>query len=128
VLETDRENVPALPCVHMATVGGAVVLALFVVPRPWGLALVAGAIAWEILEKLFWFYRTKGFPLAVGPEAMIGQPVDVIAACRPDGKVRLSNERWNASCPQGADVGETVIVERVERLTLIVSSPRVRLQ
>ena len=105
----------------MATVAGAVVLAVFLVPRPWGLALIAGAIAWEILEKVFWFYRTKGFPLAVGPEAMIGQPVDVIAACRPDGKVRLSNERWNANCPQGADIGETVIVDRVERLTLIVS-------
>jgi membrane protein implicated in regulation of membrane protease activity len=107
----------------VATVAGAVVLAVFVVPRAWGLALIAVAIAWEILEKVFWFYRTKGFPLAVGPEAMIGQPVDVIAACRPDGKVRLSNERWNANCPQGADIGETVIVDRVDRLTLIVSSP-----
>jgi membrane protein implicated in regulation of membrane protease activity len=107
----------------VATVAGALVLALYVVPRPWGGALVAGAIAWEILEKLFWFYRTKRFPLAVGPEAMVGQPAAVIAACRPAGKVRLSNERWNANCPQGADVGETVIVERVERLTLIVSCP-----
>ena len=107
----------------MATVAAAVVLAIFVVPRPWGLALIVSAIAWEILEKVFWFYRTRGFPLAVGPEAMIGQSVDVIAACRPDGKVRLSNERWNANCPQGADIGETVIVDRVERLTLIVSPP-----
>ena len=107
----------------MATVAAALVLAVFVVPRPWGLALIAAAIAWEILEKVYWFYRTKGFPLAVGPEALVGQPVDVIAACRPDGKVRLSNERWNATCPQGADIGETVIIDRVERLTLIVSPP-----
>lgn len=107
----------------MATIAAAVVLGMFVVPRPWGLAVIAGAIAWEILEKVFWFSRTKGFPLAVGSEAMIGQPVHVIAACRPDGKVRLSNERWNANCPEGADIGETVIVDRVERLTLIVSAP-----
>jgi membrane protein implicated in regulation of membrane protease activity len=108
----------------MLTIGAAVLLALFVVDAPWGIVLVVSAIAWEILEKAFWFYRTKGIPVAVGPEAMIGQPVDVIAACRPDGKVRLSSERWNASCSQGADVGDTVIVEAVERLTLIVSSTR----
>jgi membrane-bound ClpP family serine protease len=85
------------------------------------LAAVAGAVAWEILEKVFWFYKTKGIPVAVGREAMIGQPVDVIAACRPDGKVQLANERWNARCSQGADVGDTVFVEAVERLTLVVS-------
>jgi membrane protein implicated in regulation of membrane protease activity len=108
----------------MVTVGAAVLLAVFVVPAPWGAVLVVSAIAWEILEKAFWFFRTKRFPVAVGPEAMIGQPVHVVAACRPDGKVRLSSERWNASCRQGADVGDTVIVEAVERLTLIVSSTR----
>ncbi len=108
----------------MVTIGAAVLLALFVVPAPWGIVLVVSALAWEILEKAFWFYGTKRFPVAVGPEAMIGQPVNVIAACRPHGKVRLSNERWNASCSQGADVGDSVIVEGVERLTLIVSSTR----
>jgi membrane protein implicated in regulation of membrane protease activity len=106
----------------MLPIGAAVLLALFVVPPPWGIALVAGAIAWEILEKAFWFYRTQRIPVAVGAEAIIGQPVSVIAACRPYGKVQLSSERWNASCSQGADVGETVIVEAVERLTLVVST------
>jgi len=108
----------------MVTIAAAVLLALFVVPAPWGIVLVASALAWEVLEKAFWFYSTKRFPVAVGPEAMIGQPVDVITACWPDGNVLLSSERWNASCSQGADVGDTVIVEAVERLTLIVSAPR----
>jgi membrane protein implicated in regulation of membrane protease activity len=106
----------------MVGIGAAVMLALFVMPAPWGFVLVVSAIAWEILEKTFWFYRTKRIPVAVGPEAMIGQSVSVIAACRPHGKVRLSNERWNASCGEGANVGDTVIVQAVERLTLIVSS------
>jgi membrane protein implicated in regulation of membrane protease activity len=105
-------------------IAAAVLLAFFVLPAPWGIVSVASAIAWEILEKAFWFYRTKGIPVAVGPEAMIGQPVDVIAACRPYGKVRVSSERWNASCSQGADVGDTVIIEAIERLTLIVSPTR----
>jgi membrane protein implicated in regulation of membrane protease activity len=104
----------------------AFLLAFYVLPTPWGVVALLSAIAWEILEKAFWFYRTKNIPVAVGPEAMLGKPVDVIAACKPDGKVRFSGERWNATCRQGADIGETVIVEAVERLTLIVSSAEVR--
>jgi membrane protein implicated in regulation of membrane protease activity len=100
----------------------ALLLALLVVPAPWGVVLVVSAIAWEIAETAFWVRRTKAIPLAVGPETMIGQAVDVVAACRPHGKVRLSNERWNASCHQGADVGDTVTVVAVDRLTLIVSA------
>ena len=108
----------------MVTIAAAVLLALVVLDRPWGLALVVTAIAWEVLEKAFWFSRTKGIPIAIGPEAMIGRPVDVITACKPDGTVTLSGERWNARCRGGADVGETVIVEAVERLTLIVTRSR----
>jgi membrane protein implicated in regulation of membrane protease activity len=105
----------------MVAIASAVLLALFVVPARWGIVLVVSAIAWEVLEKAFWFFRTKGIPVAVGPEAMIGQPVDVITPCKPDGQVRLSSERWNARCSRGADVGDTLTVEAVERLTLIVS-------
>jgi len=108
----------------MVMIAAAVLLALVVLPAPWGLALVVTAIAWEVLEKAFWFSRTKGIPIAIGPEAMIGQSVDVITACKPDGTVRHSSERWNAFCRGGADVGDTVIVEAVERLTLIVTSAR----
>jgi membrane-bound ClpP family serine protease len=108
----------------MVAVGAAVLLALLVVPTPWGLALVVGAISWEVMEKAFWFHRAKRFPVAVGPEAMIGQPGVVVADCRPDGKVRLSSERWNASCSGGANVGDPVIVVAIERLTLFVAAAR----
>jgi membrane-bound serine protease (ClpP class) len=110
----------------MVTIGAALLLAILVAPPPWGLVLVMSAITWEVAEKAFWFYRTKRIPVAVGAEAMIGKQADVIAVCRPNGKVRLSGERWNANCRQGADVGDAVIVEAVERLTLIVSSTRPR--
>jgi len=111
---------------RMVTIGVAVLLAVAVVPSPWGMVLVVSAIAWETVEKTFWFYRTRGIPVAVGAEAMIGRQVDVIAACKPYGKVRLGGERWNASCRQGADVGDSAIVEAVERLTLILSTTRRR--
>jgi membrane protein implicated in regulation of membrane protease activity len=108
----------------MATIAAAVLLALLVVPAPWGVALVAGAISWEVLEKAFWFHRTKHLPVAVGPEAMIGRQGVVLADCSPDGKVRLSSERWNARCSDGARIGDPVIVVAVERLTLIVTSTK----
>jgi membrane protein implicated in regulation of membrane protease activity len=119
-LDDDRQRIRILP--WMATIGAAVVLALLVVPAPWGLVLVVGAILWEVLEKVFWFRRTKGLPVAVGPEAMIGQVGVVLTDCRPDGKVRLSSERWNATCSDGANVGDPVVVMAVERLTLIVTT------
>jgi membrane protein implicated in regulation of membrane protease activity len=106
----------------MVTIGAAVLLALFVVPTPWGIVVVVSALLWEAAEKVFWFYRTKSIPISVGPEAMIGRSVEVVAACSPDGTVRFSSERWNANCRQGADVGETVTIEAIERLTLIVTS------
>jgi membrane protein implicated in regulation of membrane protease activity len=48
----------------------------------------------------------------------------VLADCSPDGKVRVSSERWNARCVDGARIGDPVIVEAVERLTLIVAPTR----
>jgi membrane protein implicated in regulation of membrane protease activity len=105
----------------VVTIGVAVLLALFVLPAPWGVVAVVGAVLWEIAEKAYWFQSTRGIPVAVGPEAMIGRRVVVVAPCRPEGKVQLSHERWNASCSRGAEIGDTVVVEAIDRLTLIVS-------
>jgi membrane protein implicated in regulation of membrane protease activity len=105
----------------MLVVIGAILLALFVAPAPWGLLLVGTAIIWEITEKVFWLRYTKRIPIAVGPEAMIGLPVTVIAPCRPEGRVQLLGERWKARCPAGASVGDTLVIEAVDQITLVVS-------
>jgi len=99
---------------------GAVLLALFVLPSPWGIILVGGAMVWGIGEKAFWFRSTKRIPLAVGQEALIGLSAEVLAPCQPSGKVRLRGERWNALCSEGAGMSETVVVEGVHELTLVV--------
>jgi membrane protein implicated in regulation of membrane protease activity len=65
--------------------------------------------------------RTRRLPVAAGPETMIGTRADVISTCCPDGTVRLRSERWKASCPGGAEIGDTVVVERIDQLTLIVT-------
>jgi membrane-bound serine protease (ClpP class) len=99
---------------------GSIVLALFVMPAPWGPVLVGCAVVWEIAEKVFWFRSSRRIPVAVGREAMIGLPVTVISSCRPEGRVRLGGERWQARCSAGAGVGESLVIEAVEQITLVV--------
>jgi membrane-bound ClpP family serine protease len=105
----------------MLIIVGSVVLAVFVAPPHWGPVLVGCAIFWEIAEKLYWFRSTKRIPIAVGSDAMIGLPVTVISPCQPEGRVQLRGERWKARCTAGAGVGETLVIEAVEQITLVVS-------
>ena len=107
----------------MVTIGVAVLLAITVVPTPWGIVLVVSAIAWEIAEIAFWLRYNSRIPIVVGREAMIGLPVTVITPCQPRGRVQLRGERWNARCAAGAGVGETLVIEAVEQITLVISNP-----
>jgi membrane protein implicated in regulation of membrane protease activity len=52
---------------------------------------------------------------------MIGEEAQVVAACRPLGEVRVQGELWRARCDEGADPGETVRIETIEGLTLVVA-------
>jgi membrane-bound ClpP family serine protease len=104
----------------MLIVAGAIVLAISVVPAPWGPVLIGFALIWEIAEKLFWIRSSKRIPIAVGREAMIGLPVTVITPCQPEGRVQLLGERWKARCESGAGVGDRVVIEGVEQITLVV--------
>lgn len=106
----------------MVAIAVTVLLAFFVLRQPLGVALVATALVWEIAEKAFWLISTRRIPLAIGPETLVGKTVEVVAPCRPYGKVRLCSERWNARCREGADVGDIVTVQSVQRLTLIVTA------
>jgi membrane-bound ClpP family serine protease len=71
----------------------------------------------------FWFRYTKRIPVAVDREAMIGLPVTVVSPCQPEGRVQLLGERWQARCTAGAGVGDTLVIEAVEQITLVVSTP-----
>ena len=107
----------------MPLIVGSILVAIFVVPPPWGPVLVGCATVWEIAEKAFWFCSTKRIPIAVGREAMIGQTVTVISPCRPEGRVQLLGERWTARCVAGAGVGDALVIEAVEQITLVVGKP-----
>jgi membrane protein implicated in regulation of membrane protease activity len=99
---------------------GAIFLALFVLPQPWGLVAVFAAIVVEIGETAFWIWLSKRRRPQVGAEALIGATAEVVAPCRPIGTVRVSGELWRARCEAGADRGAAVRVLALDGLTLVV--------
>jgi membrane-bound serine protease (ClpP class) len=99
---------------------GAILLALFVLPSPWGLVAVLGAIAVEVGETAFWIRLSKRRRPQVGAEALIGAQAEVVTPCRPVGTVRISGELWRARCDVGAERGVAVRVRALDGLTLVV--------
>jgi membrane-bound serine protease (ClpP class) len=98
----------------------ALALALFILPTPWNVAVVAGAAVWELgtaLGGLWWSQRHEA---KVGMEALMGREVEVRKACRPFGEIRVRGEIWRARCEQGADAGDRVRVVGLDGLTLLV--------
>lgn len=104
----------------MILVGAVVLVALGLVPQPWGLVLIAGAVVAEVAESLFWWWLSRRGRPAVGAEALVGQSATVLRPCRPVGQVRVLGEIWRARCDGGADRGERVLVRAVEGLALVV--------
>jgi membrane-bound serine protease (ClpP class) len=99
---------------------GAILLAVYVLPAPWGVPVIAVAAVVEVAETFFWIWLSRRARVKMGPETLIGATAEVVAACRPRGQVRLGGELWQASCEEGADVGELVRVQELDGLTLLV--------
>lgn len=95
-------------------------LAIFVLEKPWGLVAVALGGLWEIAETVLivrWSQRRKA---VVGAEALVGRRAIAASDCLPDGQVRVAGELWRAHCRGGARAGDTVVVREVDGLTLVV--------
>ena len=99
---------------------GAVLLAIFVVPKPWGLVLVAAAAVVEVGESFFWVHLSRRRRIQMGAETLIGASAEVVTECRPLGQVRVQGELWGARCELGASPGETVRIVGRDSLTLLV--------
>lgn len=99
---------------------GAVLLALFVLPSPWGVVAVGIAGVIEVAETFFWLWLSRRGRVRMGPETIVGSISVVAASCRPVGQVRLQGELWSARCPEGADEGERVRVAALDGNTLLV--------
>ena len=99
---------------------GAILLALFVLPSPWGLALVVVAALADVAETWFFIRFSRRRRIQVGPETLIGAPGVALGDLRPDGQVRVRGEIWQARCDGGAARGEPIRVTAREGLTLVV--------
>jgi membrane protein implicated in regulation of membrane protease activity len=98
----------------------AVLLAVFVVPAPWNVVLVAGAVAFEVVETYVFLRISRRRRVQVGAETMVGQFATVVKPLRPEGSVRFQGELWRARCDEGALPGEEVRVRGLDGLTLEV--------
>lgn len=104
------------------TIAVALLLALFVLPHPWGVVAIVGALVLEVGEAWFWIWLSRRRRVLVGAEVLIGAEAVVVTPCRPDGQVRIAGELWRAHCEGGTDAGERVRVLRVSGLTLEVEA------
>ncbi|MBW3613643.1 MAG: NfeD family protein, partial [Chloroflexi bacterium] len=95
----------------IAVVG--ILIGLFVVPDPWTIPVIAGAVVLEAVETWFSLRISRRLgPPRVGPERLIGQTGRVVEACHPLGRVRVRGELWQARCAAGADHDTMVRVVR----------------
>ncbi len=95
------------------------------ISSPWSVVLILIACGLEAIEIVFlrrWSKRIdRRTTRTTGVEAMIGEHAQVVQPCRPTGTVHIHGELWEARCEAGADTGETVRVEAVDGLTLVVT-------
>jgi membrane protein implicated in regulation of membrane protease activity len=111
---------------------------LFVLPSPWKVVGFAVSLVLFLGELLLWYRllaraadsvekadrSLRRRRLEVDAETLIGQTAIVVSACRPDGRVKLLEEVWEARCADGADPGDEVVVAASERLKLVVERAR----
>jgi membrane protein implicated in regulation of membrane protease activity len=98
----------------------SIVLAVFVLPSPWGLVAVGVGAGLEIAETsafIWWSTRRKA---AVGVESLIGRGGVAVDALWPEGQVRVNGEIWRARCAGGCDPGTSIVVRGIDGLTLEV--------
>jgi membrane protein implicated in regulation of membrane protease activity len=97
---------------------GGILLAVCVIPWPWGIFAILGGALLDIGESaafLKWSRRRKS---PVGPEALVGQTAVVATPTQ----VRVGGELWAARSDDPLRVGAEVTVRAVEGLTLVVDA------
>jgi membrane-bound serine protease (ClpP class) len=99
---------------------GAILLAIFVLPSPWGIvAVVAGGLT-DIAESVVFLKWSRRRRAVTGVEALIGKTAVVSSPTQ----VHVAGEIWEARSPDGLVVGDEVEVTGVDGLTLQVSRSR----
>jgi membrane-bound serine protease (ClpP class) len=98
---------------------GAILLAIFVLPSPWGvIAVVAGGVL-DITESVVLLKWSRRREAPVGGEALIGLRARVVSLTQ----VRVAGELWEARAVEPLRPGDEVEVTGAHDLTLEVSRP-----
>ena len=95
---------------------GGILLAVFVVPWPWGIATVLGGGLLDIGESLVLLRWSKRRRSSVGAEALVGRTALVATTTQ----VRVAGELWEARSDGPLVVGDEVVVHAVNGLILLV--------
>jgi membrane-bound serine protease (ClpP class) len=99
---------------------GAILLAFFLLPSPWGIIAVFVGGTLDIVESLVLLRWSKRRKAVTGAEALVGRTAVVATPLRPTGQVHIAGELWAARSEAGADPGDEVVVRSVDGLTLFV--------
>jgi membrane protein implicated in regulation of membrane protease activity len=99
---------------------GGILLAVFVLPSPWGIVAVLVGGVTDVAESLILLRWSRRRRVATGTQALVGARARVVTPCRPVGQVRVAGELWAARSTAGADPGDEVVVRGVDGLTLLV--------
>ena len=97
-----------------------VLLAVFVLPSPWGLVAVGVGAALDIAETGVFLWWSKRRRATVGVDSLVGKTGVAVGELWPDGQVKVNGEIWNARCDGGCETGTTVVVRAIDGLTLEV--------
>jgi membrane protein implicated in regulation of membrane protease activity len=98
----------------------ALLLAIFLLPSPWGFIVVACALVVDVLEVSVGLWYSKRRRATVGTDALVGVTGVAIDDLFPEGQVKVNGEIWRARCEAGCDAGAAVVVRAVNGLTLEV--------
>jgi membrane-bound serine protease (ClpP class) len=96
-----------------------VLLAIFLIPWPWGLLVVLGALALEVFE-IRWGLRLARGRSQVGIETLVGKRGRAATDLDPRGQVFIDGARWAARSSHGVHSGTTIEVREVHGLELYV--------
>jgi membrane protein implicated in regulation of membrane protease activity len=98
----------------------AILLAIFVLPRSWGIAAVVVAGVLEVAESGVYVWWSRRRKARVGIETLVGRTAVAMSAVRASGQVRVDGEIWRAQSETSIAPGDEVVVRGVEGLTLLV--------
>jgi membrane-bound serine protease (ClpP class) len=98
----------------------ALLLAVFILPMPWGIVVVLAALALEVFE-IRWGLRLARARSSTGVESLVGQRAEAATDLDPTGQVLVHGERWQARSSRAVESGTTVEINAVNGLELAVT-------